>query len=1614
MASEGRERAGAVGGSDVARLAAVLAAGAGTGAGGEAGPTSREIAELLWFAGKLGEGSGGEGGAGAPAPPTPPGHTHHDTGTATDFTPDPIAAPPPTPPHDPPPDDRVPLHLPAPNPRGTRPPLLAPAPAMLPHPLALQRALRPLKRKVPSPRVRLLDEHATADRIARLGGRPDVWLPVLRPAPDRWLRLNLVYDTGPTMPVWRPLVRELHTTLAQSGVFRTVTVHRATPDGRAHHVPALADGRTVTLIVSDCMGPQWRPGPAGDRWHRTLRRWAGRMPLAVVQPLPEHLWHTTALPAAPGLLTAPAAAAPSAALTFLPYEDEAQKPPAGAVPLPVLEPAPAWLANWAALVAAPGGGRAPGALAWLPPTPVPPAEPAPDIAELPVSDLVLRFRATASPEAFRIAGHLALANPSLPVMRLVQRALDGSPRPQHLAEIILSGLLTAVAGPPGSYEFRPGVRQLLLRSLPRTARTRTREFLARVGGLIDERAGLAAGEFGAEPGRDAERAFATVRAETVRRLGGEAVGGLVDGTEERPAGETAQPPAGETKGRPSGETADGPVHVTTREPGRGTEPPRATGERRGRLGDDAAEWQDHELVGGRYRLVRQRGANQRVWAAVDVRSDRRVAVHLYGPQAAPQDRFLREAGTLAGLAHPNLASVIDFGVQDSRPYLVAEFVDGVTLAELMQGSGRGISFRVFARLVRDVTRGLDALHERGLVRGQLGWDGLLLRPDGQVVLSRFELGELSEAHSPYSDFTQFRLLLQDLTVDATDDLPFRPALARLADYHSPASAVRQLALSDDSDPAKGDAERLSITLLGPPRIRLAGSSADAPSPEAQALLCMLLLHQGRRVGFAALAEGLWEDPPSTTEALRRCHDLAGELRRFLGPCTLAELADGGYALHLPDDYVDVHHCEQLLGGRTDDMTPRTRYSLIQEALSLFYGDPLDGIPGPAAQATRARLRTLRLTLCATRAELDLELGDFERAATDLAALVREHPEREEFRRLHILALKGTGRVAEAVEAYESYSEVHGSPVDAALHQLYLELRATRERGRLTILFEAPALDQRPDARDTLGRAVTQLLSRGDLASHQFEVLTRDNGYAVLTEPDAFVLPALLRNLPAALMEVADPPPLRVAFWHTPWFTDSNRRVVPDEVQAALDTADTDLLVVVSSYLYEQYADSSATIGTAHFQPLRTGERPGAPLAWYSTPDLPRRVPDEEAQDLVRGPFTTPDTGRLAAPDPGRTAVVLAPSDGSMTVLFPNHPLAQRPPLRTTYYEVDLTVHRSGTVVSLPASAGGSFAATVELSWHVEDPVAFLRGEATDIPDLLLRHVATEASRITRRYPLRRVGAAQQALRTRLRHGPVPGLSVTYSIQLTGEAPPVPGIQHLPPVQQQPSTPPPATALLHNAEVVLLGFDGPLTRPFSRKTARDAALDLLSLVVENRDPEDALAGRPLTSTAVSGEPVHPLEVLRAFADSGLAPLLRERLDQLELRAAAESRSTQGAAELVQALRVAGRPMAVVSNFSAEAVRRHLEHVGLPLRAIFGRGTLLMPDPQCLRLAQGHFMQPARSVLITSTAAEVTAALRLDLPVIGYADSPLTRTDLLEAGCDLIVDSLQPLLDAARSL
>ncbi|MFJ9818361.1 SAV_2336 N-terminal domain-related protein [Streptomyces sp. NPDC101151] len=1276
----------------LARLADVLAE-----ASGGVRPTPLELAEVLWLARQMDPGDEQRrtpaARSAAPAPQAPPEQLGPRQGEppAAPPTPDPTPAPPRKAP-------RTPLHLPSPAPSapGAHASLLAPAPPMLRHPLGLQRALRPLKRRTDAPSGHHLDERATADRIARLGADPEFWLPVLRPARERWLRLNLVYDTGPTMPVWRPLIRALHTALAQAGVFRTVDLYRAAPDGtvRGPDAQAPADGRTITLLISDCMGPQWREGHAGTLWYDTLLRWARRMPLAVVQPLPEHLWRDTALPTTPGRLSAPHPVAATATLTFTPYGQQEQHHPGsydatapyeptcrpgtdGTVPLPVLECEPQWLAHWAALLAAPGGTEFPAAVAGLG-RPLPArADHRMDVGLLSAEELVLRFRASASPEAFRLAGHLAVGRPDLPVMRLLQAALEPDPRPQHLAEVILSGMLATVpGGPPGSYAFRDGVRDLLLLSLPRTARHRTTELLDRIGELIDRRAGRAPGEF---------------RAST----------------------------------------------------------------------------------------------------------------------AAPS------------------------------------------------GTGTHVDGEAFATVSQD-------------------------------------------------------------------------SLRRLSDSAGQAGRLPPLR------------ERtLGFSLLGPLRVTRDGVPLVIDQPAEQALLCTLLLRQGEPATHEELATGLWGSlgRHGSRDLLDTYLD---RLRHLLGPDTVT--VEGGYALRLDrlsdSDDVDVFRVRRLAAeaerSRTAGDLARSG-ELAQEALELWRGEALAGIPGPAARGARDDLDTLRATLRSLRSGLD-----------------------------------------------------RASP---------------QQRLRPTIAFLTPGLTGHPEARITLEYAVHELLSRGSLAPHQYETKVLPNGYHVHTEPDAYLLPvlvAILRGLRETLAGLANRPRLQVLLWEHP--------SVPADLPEPPGRPAADVTVVVSPTLYGEFTESSAAQRPQIFEPLYRGSDPDlAPIAWSCA-----LAPSEQARaerELVQGPFITRDLHELGIPTPGRTAVVHTGPDGPLALLNPVQPYGTRPPRPQTYYSVDLTPHQALHTVSLPSSGKGAFTAAVELSWHVDDPVAFVRGGTTGVSGLLLEHLRDAAVRITRRHPLRRAGAAQRAVNEGVRTWPVPGLSVSYAVRLAPEGAPAPL-----PAQSAPSHGR-LSAVLAGAETVLIGFDGPLARLFSAQTAREAALDLLSVVAEHRDPQDALGGRPPAPTGAAGREafVHPLDLLRAFAHDPLGPLLRARLDDLELGAVPDAPTTHRSVAFVRALHGSGRRVSVVTDVSAQATRRYLEPYRLPLMGTHGRRDdlgLLMPHPDCLLRALDT--PPAAAVLISSSIAELTAAQQLGLPFVGYAPTATGRRRLREEGSTVTVSSLEPLLDAARSL
>ncbi|MEU9669257.1 SAV_2336 N-terminal domain-related protein [Streptomyces bobili] len=515
---------------------------------------AEDLADALWLAARLPPPAGPSGGGSGVLDDGDP--AHRPPPRPEDFAPGPGGPRPSGQPPDGPPRPQLDLYLPGVGDRaddtGTASPLRLPAPRALPYPHRLVRSLRPLTRRAPSPDRTELDEEATVQHIADTA----LWLPVLSPAPSRWLDLALVVDDSTSMAVWRETVQEFLSVLVSVGAFRSVQ-HWTLPTeevatrgvvlrspagpGRDRSPMEIIDptGRRVVLVVSDCISPAWSDGTL----LRLLRTWGRTGPVALVQSLPRGMWERSALDLRAVRLHAPAPGAPNILQTHTPLLGQGD--PAHGMAVPVLEMTPLWLGPWASLVS----GESPTWDTMVTIVPERPATPAADTArlrqedpadeELPAQKRLERTKAHLSPAALRLARHLAVVPLSLPVMRLVQQAVCQDSRPSVLTEVLFTGLVTRVpwAGPSDVprqdrdtvrgvlFDFRPGIRELLLSEIRRTEALQTLTLVADhvLGELSSGQSpvtftALVAEEDEAVVVARSEQHFATVTAQVLRHL----------------------------------------------------------------------------------------------------------------------------------------------------------------------------------------------------------------------------------------------------------------------------------------------------------------------------------------------------------------------------------------------------------------------------------------------------------------------------------------------------------------------------------------------------------------------------------------------------------------------------------------------------------------------------------------------------------------------------------------------------------------------------------------------------------------------------------------------------------------------------------------------------------------------------------------------------------------------------------------------------------------------------------------------------------------------------------------------------------------------------------------
>jgi serine/threonine protein kinase len=154
---------------------------------------------------------------------------------------------------------------------------------------------------------------------------------------------------------------------------------------------------------------------------------------------------------------------------------------------------------------------------------------------------------------------------------------------------------------------------------------------------------------------------------------------------------------------------------------------------------------------GRYKILRRLGSGVAgtVYLCEQESVGRNVAVKVlsFATEANPTTvaRFKREARALAALDHPNVVKVFDFDQDGDRLFLVMEFVDGITLRDLIKQQGP-LDPGLAAHYVRQAAKGLQHVHEAGLVHRDVKPGNLMVDARGTVKildlgLARFLLEE---------------------------------------------------------------------------------------------------------------------------------------------------------------------------------------------------------------------------------------------------------------------------------------------------------------------------------------------------------------------------------------------------------------------------------------------------------------------------------------------------------------------------------------------------------------------------------------------------------------------------------------------------------------------------------------------------------------------------------------------------------------------------------------------------------------------------------------------------------------------------------------------------------
>ncbi|MDQ0990403.1 Stk1 family PASTA domain-containing Ser/Thr kinase [Streptomyces sp. V3I7] len=350
-----------------------------------------------------------------------------------------------------------------------------------------------------------------------------------------------------------------------------------------------------------------------------------------------------------------------------------------------------------------------------------------------------------------------------------------------------------------------------------------------------------------------------------------------------------------------------------------------------------------QVLDGRYRVEARIavGGMATVYRALDTRLDRVLALKVMHPSLAADgsfvERFIREAKSVARLAHPNVVQVFDQGADGSYVYLAMEYVAGCTLRDVLRERG-ALQPRAALDILEPVLAALGAAHRAGFVHRDMKPENVLIGDDGRVKVADFGL-----VRSVDTVTSTTGAVLGTISYLAPEQIERGGAADARVDVYACGVVLYEILTGDKPHTGDSAAAVLYQHLhddVPPPSAAVPGlpyaldelvAAATARTPDVRPHDAVALLAQVREARAGLTAEQLDAVPP---QALSAGHDNAGD-RTSVIPRSLT----------VP---------RLLPVGEADDPTTRVEWTASVERTSLYEVPPAPPSGGAGRGLSRAR------------------------------------------------------------------------------------------------------------------------------------------------------------------------------------------------------------------------------------------------------------------------------------------------------------------------------------------------------------------------------------------------------------------------------------------------------------------------------------------------------------------------------------------------------------------------------------------------------------------------------------------------------------------------------------